>query len=122
MNLLNKFPHQAAQNVQMGERDACRLQQYTIAGYISNRYYSVGISEPAYGAAGIRTVSDQAKEKSYTELSKDDFKWEIIDSTCVETKTFYMLSDEGLLGLAQVIYSNVMYTTTTDHPPEEQPD
>lgn len=31
-----------------------------------------------------------------------------MDSTNVETKTFYMTSDSGVLGLAQVIYSNVM--------------
>ena len=68
----------------------------------------MGISEPHYGPSAIQSVGDQAKEKAYTTLSKDDLKWEIIDSTCVETKTFYMLSDEGTLGLAQVIYSNVM--------------
>lgn len=69
----------------------------------------MGISEPNYGPSAIQSVGQQAKEKPYTVLGKDDFKWEIIDSTCVETKTFYMLSDEGKLGLAQVIYSNVMY-------------
>jgi hypothetical protein len=30
-----------------------------------------------------------------------------MDSTCVETVTFYIHSDSGVLGLAQVIYSNV---------------
>ena len=31
-----------------------------------------------------------------------------MDSTNVETKTFYLVSDEGRIGLLQVIYSNVM--------------
>jgi hypothetical protein len=30
-----------------------------------------------------------------------------MDSTCVETQTFYIHADNGTLGLAQVIYSNV---------------
>lgn len=34
-------------------------------------------------------------------------------STNVETKTFYMTSDEGKLGLVQIIYSNVLGVRTT---------
>jgi hypothetical protein len=30
-------------------------------------------------------------------------------STCVETQTFYFMSNEGTFGMAQVIYSNVGY-------------
>lgn len=68
----------------------------------------MGISEPEYGPEAIQSVGLQAKDTPYTVLDKEHFAWEIIDSTCVETKTFYLLSDEGKLGLAQVIYSNVM--------------
>lgn len=39
--------------------------------------------------------------------------WEIVDGTNVETKTFYMMSDDGKIGMAQVIYSNVMGIRTT---------
>jgi hypothetical protein len=52
-------------------------------------------------------VTEQANETPYTELCKEDLKWTVMDSTCVETQTFYMHSDEGRIGLAQVIYSNV---------------
>jgi hypothetical protein len=69
----------------------------------------VGITEPIYGPSAIRPVADQTKEKPYTEITKDDLPWEIMDTTNVETKTFYMLSDDGVIGLAQVIYSNVLY-------------
>lgn len=68
----------------------------------------VGVTEPIYGPSAIRSVAEQTKETPYTELKKDDLAWECMDSTCVETKTFYMVSDDGHLGLAQVIYSNVM--------------
>jgi hypothetical protein len=34
--------------------------------------------------------------------------WERVHGTNVETKTFYMTSDSGHLGMAQVIYSDVM--------------
>lgn len=53
-------------------------------------------------------MAEQTKETPYTELTKNDMKWECMDSTNVETKTFYMLSDEGRVGMVQVIYSNVM--------------
>jgi len=52
-------------------------------------------------------VTKQADDTPYTELTKVDLKWRAMDSTCVETQTFYMHSDSGQLGLAQVIYSNV---------------
>ena len=44
----------------------------------------------------------------YTEVKREDLAWECMDSTNVECKTFYMISDDGHIGLAQVIYSNVM--------------
>ena len=69
---------------------------------------SVGITEPIYGPSAIQSVADQAVQCPHTELSKDDLPWEIVDSTCVETKTFYMVGDEGTLGMVQVVYSNVL--------------
>lgn len=45
----------------------------------------------------------------YTELTRNDLKWKAMDSTCVETQSFYLTSDNGVIGLAQVIYSNVAY-------------
>ncbi|KAI7270665.1 Protein kinase [Hortaea werneckii] len=77
------------------------------------RGFSVGISEPIYGAHAIQSVAEQAQETPYTEVGKDDLAWEVMDSTNVETKTFYMTSDDGHIGLVQVIYSNVLGVKTT---------
>lgn len=68
----------------------------------------MGVTEPIYGPSAIQSVAEQVKETPYTELKKDDLKWVCMDSTNVETKTFYMISDEGTVGMAQIIYSNVM--------------
>ncbi|EMC91584.1 hypothetical protein BAUCODRAFT_298603 [Baudoinia panamericana UAMH 10762] len=70
--------------------------------------HAVGISEPIYGPSAIQSVAEQAKTTPYRETTKDDLAWELIDSTNVETKTFYMTSDDGHIGLVQVIYSNVL--------------
>ncbi|KAF2723912.1 oxidative stress survival, Svf1-like protein [Polychaeton citri CBS 116435] len=72
---------------------------------------TVGITEPVYGPSAIQPVSQQST--GYTETTKNDLKWECMDSTNVETKTFYFTSDSGHLGLVQVIYSNVMGIRTT---------
>lgn len=69
---------------------------------------AVGITEPIYGPSAIHSVAEQAQETPFTELTKDDLRWEVMDSTNVETKSFYMTSDSGHLGLVQIIYSNVM--------------
>lgn len=67
-----------------------------------------GTQEPIYGPEAIQTVTKQAEtERPYTELKKEDLKWTVLDHSCVETQTFYMHSDKGQLGMAQVIYSNV---------------
>ena len=68
----------------------------------------MGVTEPIYGPSAIQSVAEQAKETPYTELKQGDLKWVCMDSTNVETKTFYMISDEGTVGMAQIIYSNVM--------------
>ena len=66
-----------------------------------------GTQEPIYGPAAIQSVTEQTVTTPYTELEKDDLKWIAMESTCVETQTFYLLADSGHLGMAQVIYSNV---------------
>lgn len=38
--------------------------------------------------------------------------WEIMDSTSVETQTWYLMADSGHIGIAQIIYSNVAYEHT----------
>lgn len=66
-----------------------------------------GTQEPIYGPSAIRSVAEEAKDIPYTEITRDDLKWNAMDSTCVETQTFYLASDNGDVGLVQVIYSNV---------------
>ncbi|KAK1759321.1 oxidative stress survival, Svf1-like protein [Echria macrotheca] len=72
-----------------------------------------GTQEPIYGPSAIKSVAEEAKTTPYTELTRDDLKWQEMDSTCVETQTFYFMSDEGQLAFAQVIYSNVAGIRTT---------
>ncbi|EKG10686.1 Histone H4 [Macrophomina phaseolina MS6] len=72
-----------------------------------------GTQEPIYGPDAIQPVTKQAAETPYTELQKDDLKWVAMESTCVETQTFYLIADNGRLGMAQVIYSNVAGIRTT---------
>ncbi|KAI1853302.1 hypothetical protein JX265_000199 [Neoarthrinium moseri] len=73
----------------------------------------VGTEEPIYGPSAIRSVAEDAKTTPYTELKRDDLKWEVKDSTSVETQSFYFMSESGHIGLAQVIYSNVAGIRTT---------
>ncbi|OCL11286.1 oxidative stress survival, Svf1-like protein [Glonium stellatum] len=72
-----------------------------------------GTQEPIYGPSAIQSVEQQAKETPYTELTKNDLRWEAMESTCVETQTFYMMGDNGHRGMVQVIYSNVAGLRTT---------
>ncbi|GAB7332368.1 hypothetical protein MBLNU13_g04188t2 [Cladosporium sp. NU13] len=72
---------------------------------------AVGITEREYGPEAIQSVTQQGVP--YTELTKDDLRWEVMDSTNVETKTFYMTADNGKLGLVQIIFSNVLGIRTT---------
>jgi len=67
-----------------------------------------GTQEPEYGPSAIQPVTKQAELQSYTELSPEHLKWLAMESTCVETQAFYFMTDEGMTGMAQVIYSNVM--------------
>jgi hypothetical protein len=66
-----------------------------------------GTQEPIYGPSAIKSVAEEAKETPYSELTKDDLKWRALESTCVETQTFYFMGDNGHLAFCQVIYSNV---------------
>lgn len=66
-----------------------------------------GTQEPIYGPSAIQSVARQAETTPYTELNKQDLKWAAMDSTNVETQTFYLMADSGHIGMAQVIYSNV---------------
>lgn len=73
-----------------------------------NRLASVaGTQEPIYGPTAIQSVAKQAETIPYTESTKEDLKWLAMGSTCVETQVFYFTADNGHIGLAQVIYSNV---------------
>lgn len=67
----------------------------------------VGTEEPIYGPSAIRSVAESAKQTPYTELTRDDMKWVALESTCVETQSFYLAADNGYFALVQVIYSNV---------------
>ncbi|KAI1386506.1 oxidative stress survival, Svf1-like protein, partial [Hypoxylon trugodes] len=73
----------------------------------------VGTEEPIYGPSAIKSVAEDAKTTPYTELTRDGFKWAAMDSTCVETQTFYLMADSGPLAFVQVIYSNVAGIRTT---------
>ena len=66
-----------------------------------------GTQEPIYGPSAIQSVAKQAETVPYTELEPEDLKWAAMDSTCVETQTFYLMAETGHIGMAQVIYSNV---------------
>jgi len=53
----------------------------------------------------VQSVAQQ--ETPYTILNKEHLKWFALDSTSVETQTFYVTADGGHSALAQIIYSNV---------------
>lgn len=93
------------------------MDQTTVCAHVDKCCYNrakvsrvanvAGTQEPIYGPAAIQSVAKQAETTPYTELIKNDLKWVAMDSTCVETQTFYLFADSGHLGMAQVIYSNV---------------
>ncbi|KAL1990803.1 hypothetical protein VTN49DRAFT_5806 [Thermomyces lanuginosus] len=72
-----------------------------------------GTQEPIYGPEAIQPVTKQAETTPYTELKKEDMKWQAPQYTSVETQTFYAMGDNGNLAFLQVIYNNIagMYTT-----------
>ncbi|KAG2416476.1 survival factor 1 [Aspergillus terreus] len=72
-----------------------------------------GTQEPIYGPEAIRSVAQQAQESPYTVLTKDDLRWRAHQYTNVETKTFYIMADNGALVMVQIIYSNIVGIHTT---------
>ncbi|KAI4246736.1 MAG: hypothetical protein L6R40_001765 [Gallowayella cf. fulva] len=72
-----------------------------------------GTQEPIYGPSAIQSVAKQAETTPYTEVQPDHLKWLAMESTCVETQTFYLMADSGHIGMAQAIYSNVAGIRTT---------
>lgn len=70
-----------------------------------------GTQEPIYGPSAIKSVAEEAKTMPYTELTRDDLKWQTLDSTSVETQSFYFMTDAGVLAFCQVIFSNVAYVS-----------
>ena len=66
-----------------------------------------GTQEPIYGPSAVQSIAKQAETTPYTELTREDLKWDTMDSTSVETQVFHLMADSGHLGMAQVIYSNV---------------
>ncbi|GKU00795.1 survival factor 1 [Fusarium langsethiae] len=72
-----------------------------------------GTQEPIYGPSAIKSVAIEAEKTPYTEVTRDGLKWKAMDSTSVETESFYICADNGYIALAQVIYSNVAGIRTT---------
>ncbi|KAK2825714.1 putative cell survival pathways protein [Arthroderma sp. PD_2] len=72
-----------------------------------------GTQEPIYGPTAIQSVVEQAKTIPYTEVTKDHLRWSAMQSTCVETQTFYLFSDNGDIASLQLIYNNVAGLHTT---------
>ena len=66
-----------------------------------------GTQAPIYGPSAIQSVARPAETTPNPELYKENLKWAAMDSTNVETQTFYLMADSGHIGMAQVIYSNV---------------
>jgi hypothetical protein len=66
-----------------------------------------GTQEPEYGPEAIQPVGTREGEPAFTEVTKNDLRWATIATTCVETQTFYFMTDAGHIGFVQVIYSNV---------------
>ncbi|KAH6996294.1 oxidative stress survival, Svf1-like protein [Ilyonectria robusta] len=72
-----------------------------------------GTQEPIYGPTAIKSVALEAEKTPFTELKREDLAWQAMDSTSVETASFYLMGDNGYVALAQVIYSNVAGIRTT---------
>jgi hypothetical protein len=87
-----------------------------------------GTQEPEYGPEAIQPVGKNAGDPAYTELTKQDLKWQVVDYTNVETQTFYFMSDAGHIGFLQVIYNNIaglrvtaQFNTKLFYPNNEKP-
>lgn len=76
-----------------------------------------GTQEPEYGPSAIRSVSQEAATTPYTELNRNDLKWQELDTTNVETQTFYFFTEGGKIAWAQVIYNNIAYVNPDSSTP-----
>lgn len=72
---------------------------------LANAPFRTGIEEPVYGSSAIQAVTEQAKETPYTELKREDLQWATPGATCVETQTFYVMTETGHTAMAQIIYN-----------------
>ena len=76
-------------------------------GFLRRVANVAGTQEPIYGPSACQPVTKQAETTPYTELRKENLRWAAMDSTCVETQTFYLFAESGHIGMAQLIYNNV---------------
>lgn len=91
----------------------------TLLTRVSRLANVAGTQEPIYGPSAIQTVTDQAATgPSYTELTKEGLRWAAMNSTCVETQTFYITADNGYVAMVQLIYNSIAYVVTS--PPPQQ--
>ena len=112
----------SSQDDELGQTNVCKLLSANTGAYLTlwNRLANVaGTQEPIYGPSAIQSVAKQAETTPYTELKREDLKWAAMESTCVETQSFYLMSDSGHLGLAQVIYSNVAFAAPWEILPQK---
>ncbi len=68
-----------------------------------------GTQEPIYGPSAIRSVAEEAKTTPYTELTRDDLKWQTPDSTSVENAVLLLYDGRRCARVCQIIFSNVAY-------------
>jgi hypothetical protein len=68
----------------------------------------LGLKEEMHGAAAVQSVGLQTSKTPYTLTTRDDHKWTLMEETNVETKTFYVFTDEGSICMFQVVYSSLL--------------
>jgi hypothetical protein len=56
----------------------------------------------------VQSVGLQTSKTPYTLTTRDDHKWTLMEETNVETKTFYVFTDEGQICMFQVVYSSLL--------------
>ncbi|PWW79981.1 oxidative stress survival, Svf1-like protein [Tuber magnatum] len=66
-----------------------------------------GTAEPIYGSEAFHSVAEGESLNPSNEITKEDMRWNVLETTSVETQTFYLTADSGHHGLVQIIYSNV---------------
>jgi hypothetical protein len=66
-----------------------------------------GTQEPIYGPSAIKSVAEEAATTPYTEVPREGYKWQQVESTNVETQCFYFFADNGRIAMCQVIYNSI---------------